>query len=90
MLEGQKKIVRLRRAFVHLPPSIISPLNRPSAPPSHSSPRLRPCVAPTFEQKRKSKRKRHSDELAEDSRLTDPEDCFRINVIYAVLDIVNS
>jgi hAT family C-terminal dimerisation region len=47
-------------------------------------------VAPTFEQKRKSKRKRHFDELAEDSRLTDPEDCFRINVFYAVLDIVNS
>jgi len=47
-------------------------------------------VAPTFEQKRKSKRKRHFDELAEDSRLTDPEECFRINVFYAVLDIVNS
>jgi len=47
-------------------------------------------VAPTFDQKRKSKRKRHFDELAEDSRLTDPEECFRINVFYAVLDIVNS
>jgi len=47
-------------------------------------------VAPTFEQKRKSKRKRHFDELAEDSRLTDPEECFQINVFYAVLDIVNS
>jgi len=39
-------------------------------------------VAPTFEQKRKSKCKRHFDELAEDSRLTDPEECFRINVFY--------
>jgi len=47
-------------------------------------------VAPTFEQKRKSKRKRHFDELAEDSQLTHPEECFRINVFYAVLDIANS
>jgi len=47
-------------------------------------------VAPIFEQKRKSKRKRHFDELAEESRLTDPEECFCISVFYAVLDIVNS
>jgi len=48
-------------------------------------------VAPTVEQKRKSKRNlRHFDELAEDSRHTDPEECFQINVFYAVLDIVNS
>jgi len=47
-------------------------------------------VAPTFVQKRKSKRKLHFNELAKDSRLTDPEECFRINVFYAVLDIVNS
>jgi len=41
-------------------------------------------VAPTFEQKRKSERKRHFDELTEDSRLTDPAECFRINVFYGV------
>jgi hypothetical protein len=49
------------------------------------------CVAPTFEQKRKrkSKRKRNFTELAEDSRLTDPEDCCRINVLYLILLIFN-
>ena len=45
-------------------------------------------VQPIFEQKRQSKRKRHFDELAEDSRLDDPEDCFRVNVFNAALDIL--
>ena len=29
------------------------------------------------------------DELAEDSRLGDPEDCFRVNVFYKMLDIAS-
>ena len=45
-------------------------------------------VQPIFEQKRQSKRKRQFDELAEDSRLDDPEDCFRVNVFNAALDIL--
>lgn len=47
-------------------------------------------VVPSFAQKRKSKRKRHFEELAEDSRLTDPENCFRVNVFYKMLDIASN
>ena len=47
-------------------------------------------VKPAFKEKRQSKHKRHFDELAEDSRLTGAEDCFRVNVFYAMLDIVNT
>ena len=43
-----------------------------------------------FADKHVIKRKRHFDELAEDSRLAGPEDCFRISVFNAVLDIVIS
>jgi hypothetical protein len=46
-------------------------------------------VTPSYAEKRKTKRKRHFDELAEDSRLTDPEDCFRVNVFYKMLDIAS-
>jgi hypothetical protein len=43
------------------------------------------AVKPAFQEKRQFKHKRHFDELAEDSRLTDAEDCFRINVFYDML-----
>ena len=42
-------------------------------------------VKPAFEEKRQSMQaqlhKRHFDEIAEDSRLTDAEDCFWVNVL---------
>ena len=47
-------------------------------------------VTTSFAEKRKTKRKRHFDELTEDSRLTDPEDCFRVNVFYKMIDIATS
>jgi hypothetical protein len=47
-------------------------------------------VTPCFADKRKTKRKRHFDELADDSRLSDPEDCFRINVYYKMIDTASS
>jgi hypothetical protein len=47
-------------------------------------------VAPCFADKRRTKRKRHFDELADDSRLSDPEDCFRVNVFYKMLDIASN
>ena len=33
---------------------------------------------------------RHFNELAEDSRLGDPEDCFRVDVFYKMLDIASN
>lgn len=43
-----------------------------------------------FQVKRMRKTKRHFDELADDHRLNDPEDEFRINTFNRVLDIVNA
>ena len=47
-------------------------------------------VTSNFAEKRFAKRKRHFDELVEDSRLSYPEDCFRVNVFYKMLDIVSN
>ena len=43
-----------------------------------------------FAEKRIANRKRHFDELAEDSRLINSEDCFRVNVFYKILDIASN
>jgi hypothetical protein len=47
-------------------------------------------VLAKFEQKRFSKTKRHFDELSEDTRLTDPEDSFRVNVFNITVDTVTT
>ncbi|XP_050505447.1 uncharacterized protein LOC126883820 [Diabrotica virgifera virgifera] len=46
-------------------------------------------VQPMFSQSRQRKVKRHFDELAEDFRFSCGEEAFRVQVFYAVLDIVN-
>ncbi|XP_050516311.1 uncharacterized protein LOC126891168 [Diabrotica virgifera virgifera] len=46
-------------------------------------------VQPMFSQSRQRKVKRHFDELAEDFRFSSGEEAFRVQVFYAVLDIVN-
>ena len=47
-------------------------------------------VLTKFERIRISKIKRHFDELSEDTRLTDPEDSFRVNVFYVTVDTVTT
>ena len=47
-------------------------------------------VLAKFEQKRISKTKRRFDELSEDTRLTDPEGSFRVNVFDVTVDTVTT
>ena len=47
-------------------------------------------IEPKFKDTRVSRTKRHFDELAEDSRLTNAEERFRVNVFYCLIDTVTS